>query len=142
MNKPIISIIFAVMIPLAVAGQAASQEIDIIVNGSNNIKTLSKNELRQIFLGKIRVWPSGDEIEIATNVEEEGRLKEFTRLIESTVLKFSRDWVRISLSGDAPPPVEVDSDDEMINFVSRKKGAIGFIGRAVSSDKVRIVEVK
>ena len=142
MNKPIISIIFAVMIPLAVAGQAAPQEIDIIVNGSNNIKTLSKNELRQIFLGKIRVWPSGDEIEIATNVEEEGRLKEFTRLIESTVLKFSRDWVRISLSGDAPPPVEVDSDDEMINFVSRKKGAIGFIGSAVSSDKVRIVEVK
>lgn len=120
--------------------RATAAEPLIIVSKRSKIERLSRSDLKQAYLGYTKVWPAGDTVVIVINTENETLMNSLTDYLGTTVAEFSKRWIRMSLSGAAPPPVEVESEAEMIEFVSKKPGAIGLLKSP--SDKVRILEIE
>jgi len=143
MTKRVVAYSFLYVCTLIVAVSVAySQDVQVIVNKKNDVQSFSKHDLKQIFLAKKRIFSSGRPIYLVTNTEDEDLLSAFTSLIGFNVSKFSRVWIKISLSGEAPPPEEAEDDAEMIELVSKEVGAIGFVKKGNVSDKVKVVEIK
>ena len=114
----------------------------IIVNRANPAAELSRAELSAIFMKRIRSWPDGSEI-MAVDQEKRSELRDhFSRSIhEKSVAFVSRYWQRLIFSGRGIPPPEAESDDDVIVFVAKHPGAIGYVSddATLTGDVKRIV---
>lgn len=72
-------------------GSAADQHFVVIVNNGNNVGGISANELKLIYLGKKKMWASGDKIVIwlpaSQSAEMRFLLSEILKLKDETDLK-------------------------------------------------------
>lgn len=109
-----------------ISAQSYAQKI--IVNKNNNIDSLSAQQIRNIFLGNSSVWENGIYIEVADyNSGSEIRNNFSQKFLQLTPRKVSMIWIKVSLSGKSIPPKIFDSGNDIVNFVSKNAGAIGYI---------------
>lgn len=128
MKLYILHIITLLIINLSFVNLAISQNFKVIVNRENNIEEISKKELSNIFLKKTTKWSNGEKI-VAVNlqVNSETRLH-FTKEIHEKSIAQIRAYCQQSVfSGKAAPPIEKQSDKEMIQFIKSNKSAVGYI---------------
>jgi hypothetical protein len=68
MHKPIVLTILILMLviscPLLLTLGAAVEEVDIVVNKANDVGPLSREQVRQIFMGEKSSWRGGKRITI------------------------------------------------------------------------------
>ena len=53
-----------------------------------------------------------------------------------------RAWIRLTLSGAGAPPKVVGTEAEVLLYVARNEGAIGFVGVDNVNDSVRVLAVQ
>ena len=86
-----------------------------------------------------RSWRDGSEI-VAVDQPGRSALREsFSREIHEKSTAFvSRYWQRLIFAGRGIPPPELSSDEEVIAFVAKHRGAIGYVSPAAAiSDGVK-----
>jgi ABC-type phosphate transport system substrate-binding protein len=68
MHKRILPVIFALAFTVACAPlltvSGALEEVNVVVNKSNNIAPLSREDVRRIFMGDKSSWPGGKRITV------------------------------------------------------------------------------
>ncbi|MGE0087655.1 MAG: hypothetical protein AB7S75_24860 [Desulfococcaceae bacterium] len=122
-------------------------EILIVDNKDVPETDLSQQEIQEIFLGKRVQWSDNSRIRFVTvgDAEIHGMfLKQYVRLSEADWKIY---WKRMVFTGRGLPPETIATEAELINFVSKNKGAIGYIlseGLPGASEKnpVKIITVK
>src|SRR5471030_2380932 len=71
---------------------ASSEEVDVVVNKSNNIGPLSREEVRRIFVGEKNSWPDGKRITVLMlaldQPERRVFLREVLKMNESDYTKY------------------------------------------------------
>ena len=121
---------------------AFAQEVLLITNKGNEVKSVSLTELKQIFIGEKQHWPDGAAIGVAVNFEDKKLIRGFAKMISMEPSAYSNAWIKMTLSGISPPPYSSRDDKDTIEYVKKKKGNIGFINTSSKSEEVSIVEVK
>jgi ABC-type phosphate transport system substrate-binding protein len=127
------------------ADPAASpaQDFAVIVNASNPVSTLSKDEVAKLFLKKTVAWQSGQS---ASPVELPATAKvreAFAReVLNKSVAQVRSYWQQQIFSGRDVPPPEKPSEDEVLAFVRANPNAIGYVSRTANMGRgVKVVSL-
>lgn len=126
-----------------IARGSTESTFQVIVHRSNAIAELTRAETSAIFMKRIRSWRDGSEI-LAVDQPGRSALREsFSREIHEKSTAFvSRYWQRLIFAGRGIPPPELPSDDEVIAFVAKNRGAIGYVSIGVElDDGVKVIAV-
>ncbi len=116
----------------------------IISNTNNPIATLSKANLRNIFLGNTITWATDQFIKVADYTAESKVRKEFSNnYLDLTPQKVSMIWIKVSLSGKAVPPKIFRDEDELKQFIAENENAIGYVSSSQNlSQKLKVIQIR
>ncbi len=127
---------------LALAASAAAEDFKLVVNGSNGLSSLSRQQVSQLFLKRTTKWPNGQAAQPVEPSDERTRAA-FCRAVHGKTLNALRSyWNQVIFSGRDVPPVEKSGDDAVVDFVRANQGAIGYVSADASTAGVKVIQVK
>ncbi len=120
--------------------QYAYADLVVIANPQSGIEKLSKDEIINLYMGRNRKLASGvNAIPVdltAANVE---KANFYTMLVNKNLPEINSYWARLMFSGQGSPPMQAESADEVLDIVSNKKGAVGYIDRKKLDKRVKLI---
>jgi hypothetical protein len=127
---------------LCAANSAFAADLKIIANPSVGASSVSVDELKGVFLATKSSLSDGSHVEPVLEKDgpaHEAFLKEFVGKSDSALSTYYRSLV---FTGKASMPKTTASDAEMVAYVAKTKGAIGYVSAAASTPGVKTLEVK
>ena len=123
--------------------RAASGQIAVVVNQGNEIKSVTLQSLQDIYAGNKVSWSNNHKI---FPVSMKSNLEVSQSFFEQALGKSPREmkwaWIRLTLSGEGAPPKVVGSEAEMLLYIAKNEGAIGFVGVDKVNDSVKVLAVQ
>jgi ABC-type phosphate transport system substrate-binding protein len=121
----------------------AAERYAVVVNTDSKLKTISRDELSRIYLGKLTLWESsGTRVAPAMPDESSALGQAFVEdATKKTVDQYRAYWKRQLFSGGGTPPKVYKKSSELLDFVARNPGGIGIIEHGAADGRVRIIEV-
>jgi hypothetical protein len=115
----------------------------VIVHPSNPRTVVERRFAEDAFLKKIKSWPGGEVIRPVDLAPSAAARRRFTE----EVLRRSMDavrayWQRLIFSGRDVPPPELDTDAEVVSYVKRYAGAIGYVSAGAALDGTKVVTIE
>src|ERR1700747_1685288 len=119
------------------------ESLAIVVNRANPIDTLFSQELRRLFPGRRRHWPTGRRIAVAMldyrYPERHSVLRQIYHMDERAYEDY---FMKATFRGEVfVPPRTLASPDLMRKFVFNAPGAIGYVRRSDLDDTVKVVKI-
>lgn len=114
---------------LGAFSQAAAEDLVAVVHESNSVSSVSKDELKQYYLGQITNWGSGGVVSLVVQPPNASASKAlFKQILKMAPSRFKHLWQEKSLSGQGVAPKKVGgSADAVISQVSGKPTALGVL---------------
>lgn len=130
--------ILLVMAPVGqtVAAEADPEELVLLVNPESGIKSLSRTEVVNLYMGRFRQLPSGTTALPVDLID--ARAEFYQLLVNKTLAEINSYWARLVFSGRASPPRQAQDVAEVLDIVANNKGAIGYLRRRDINDSVRV----
>jgi hypothetical protein len=115
--------------------------VKIIVNSSVSAVTISADDIKSIFLQEKNSLGSSlvEPVLLKSGPTHEAFLKRFVGKTDSTLLTLYRS---LTFTGRGSMPKALDSDADVIAYVAKTKGAIGYISDSSRAAGVKTLEVK
>jgi ABC-type phosphate transport system substrate-binding protein len=144
---PILALTFALTAGALSANVSAEPRVlpvyRVIVNPSNPSVALDRSFLEDAFLKKISHWPS-DQVIRPVDLESGSRTR---RAFSDYVLRRTVDavkgyWQQRIFSGRDVPPPELDTDDDVVKYVLRYEGAVGYVSGAGDLNGAKVVTIR
>ena len=136
----------ATLVIIALAGPrpaGAADAFKVIVNARLGGRTVSRETLAQVYLGRVERWSDGKPIAaVDLSTTSPVRAAFSQAVLGMSVLGVRQHWTRTIASGHFPPLART-TDDDVIAFVSARTGGVGYVSAdAVLPDAVRAVAVQ
>jgi ABC-type phosphate transport system substrate-binding protein len=123
------------LLALAAAVSAAASEepsFKIVVNSSNPISSLSKEEASKIFLKKEEAWGDGAKIVPIDQAEDSAVRVAFCRVVHGRKMGAIKSyWQQAYFSGNRTPPPWMSSDENVLQFIATNPRAIGYVSASI-----------
>lgn len=144
MKHAIAAVVIASILAFPVVGQAQDADLKIVGNAGTTPESISEKDLARIFLKKKSKWPDGHSAEPVG----QKRAPELRERFSQEILGMSLDmveshWQAQVFSGRGTPPRTLTGDAEVVDFVRRNPGAVGYVtGQAVTSgvNVIRVID--
>jgi ABC-type phosphate transport system substrate-binding protein len=115
----------------------------IIVNPNNPATTLDRGFLTDAFLKKITSWPGGEVIHPADLGPDSPVRRAFTRDVMSRSVEAVKGyWQQRIFSGRDVPPPEFATDEQVVEFVLKHEGGVGYVSASAKIGDCRLVAVQ
>lgn len=112
----------------------------IIANKNVPAVQLDKNEIAAIYLLKKKYWENGEDIlPINLPAQAEARNHFTAEIFDSTPEKLGSYWDKMLFKGETPPATQ-NSEQAVILFVERVKGAIGYVETKPENPQIKILQ--
>lgn len=136
-------IVISLLLVGLVARASADGAYRVIVHESNVTTVMERRVLADAFLKKITTWPGGPTIRPVDQVADSPARRKFSEEVLGRSVEAVRTyWQQQIFSGRALPPPEVDSDEEVVQYVQRYPGAVGYVSPKADTSGVRVVRIK
>lgn len=117
----------------------ASADLYIIANKDLPVSELDKDAIAAIYLLKKKRWDNGEDImPINLPAQAEARNRFTAEIFDSTPDKLGSYWDKMLFKGETPP-VTQNSEQAVVLFVERIKGAIGYVETKPQSPQIKIL---
>jgi ABC-type phosphate transport system substrate-binding protein len=144
MNKRILLTILALALMVSCAGLltvSALEEIDIVVNKSNNTAPLTREEVRRIFVGDKSSWPGGKRITVLMLAPDQPErvviLQAVFKMNESEYTKY---FLQAAFTGHVlAAPRDLATAAHMKTRLAANPNAIGYLKKEDVDDSVKVV---
>lgn len=109
---------------------AQAQDFTVIVNASNPVSSLPRDDVAKLFLKKTVAWESGKpaapvELPAAAKAREA-----FARtVLNKSIAQVKSYWQQQIFSGRDVPPPEKQTESDVVAFVRSNPGAIGYVSK-------------
>lgn len=136
-------ILLIVILFVSISGisQSSSGKFTVIGN-SITMNPISLSELKDIFLGEKQVDPNNNTIVVVLPTTDFQGADEVVRLISGSSLNsFRRYWLSIVFQGRANPPIYLNSNQRMIDFVRENPGSIAILYDYTGSENITTIEI-
>jgi len=118
--------------PGAAPAQQGTTPFKLIVNASNPVASLTKDQAAKLFYKKQRAWPSGDAVVPVDLAEQSPVRKSFSmRVLGKDASAMRGYWQQMIFTGKGVPPLEKGTDAEVLAYVAATPGAIGYVSLGV-----------
>ncbi|MDP3877920.1 MAG: hypothetical protein Q8Q50_13145 [Methylobacter sp.] len=119
---------------------SAWADLYIIANKELPVTELDKSDIAAIYLLKKKRWQNGDDImPINLPAQADARNRFTAAIFDSTPDKLGSYWDQMLFKGETPP-VTQSSEQAVILFVERIKGAIGYVETKPESPHIKILQ--
>jgi ABC-type phosphate transport system substrate-binding protein len=126
-----------------VLAQETTPDFRLIVHPSNSQRAADRSFLADAFLKKTTRWEGGETIRPVDLRPAATPRKIFTeRVLKRSVGAVRSYWQQRIFSGRDVPPPELDSDDEVLAFVAKYPGAVGYVSGAAKLKGVKELAVR
>jgi ABC-type phosphate transport system substrate-binding protein len=138
--KPFFGGILAVYLFLTAFSPIATAT-EIVVNKTVPASNYSTEDIRAIFTMKKTAWPNHKPIRVYTLPDNNPLHKDFVKNnLRMFAHQIRRIWDRITYSGTGAAPIELDSEQEMIEKVANTPDAIGYLNSVPDNENIRSFE--
>ena len=119
----------------------ASSDIKVIANSSVTADFISAGELKRIYLLQSRKLKNGSVVEPV--LQKRGAVHDaFSRqFLERDGEEIRTYYHGVVFTGKGSMPRDVNSDEEMVSYVARTRGAIGYVSGSANTDGVKVLAV-
>jgi ABC-type phosphate transport system substrate-binding protein len=118
----------------------AQADLVVVVNARSGVERLSHDDAVNIFMGRYRQLPSGIAAQPIDQPEAQPERARFYRLlVNKDLTEINAYWARLVFSGKTSPPRQARSQAEILDWLARQPGAIGYIERGQIDARVRVV---
>jgi len=138
MTNGVRTILLIVGILLSTAEAAA--ELVVVANPKSGVDKLSRDEVVNIFLGRFRQLPSGlSALPTDLPAAQPERAVFYRQLVSKELSEINSYWARLVFSGRTVPPRQATSTDDLLGWVAKTPGSLGYVERARVDARVKIV---
>ena len=126
----------------SIAPVAFAADVKIIANESVAMSSLSAEDLKGIFLmtkARLSDGSRPEPVLVNNGQAHETFLKEYLGKNDAGLTAYYRSLV---FSGKGSMPKTVNSEEEVVAYVAKTKGAIGYVAADAKADGVKTLEVK
>lgn len=128
MAKRLGFVLLMVVVLIVLAPIAQAQDFKVVVNVSNSMDSISPKALSGLFLKKDLTWPDGRAVVAVDLGPDSPTRAAFTEQIHGKkVSSIKSYWQRQIFAGKAVPPMELETDAEVLAYVAVKQGAVGYV---------------
>jgi ABC-type phosphate transport system substrate-binding protein len=100
----------------------------LVVHPRNPLQAINRSVAALAFLKKTQVWQHGGPIRpVDLGVDSDVRRRFSEEVLGRSQVAVKNYWQQMIFSGRGLPPPELSSDDEVVQFVLRNPGAIGYV---------------
>ncbi len=139
-NQTICLSLMVVVLWLAVGASNAIADIAVIVHAGHAESSLTKNQVRAIFLGKTSKYPGGGAAEPVGQAEDSLLYASFVeKVLRKNTAKLKAYWASRVFSGKGTPPQSLSDDEAIKDHVSKHKEAIGYVASDSVDDSVKVI---
>jgi ABC-type phosphate transport system substrate-binding protein len=125
------------------SGAAPPSAFWVIVNPNNPAVALDRKFLADAFLKKTTRWPGGEVVRPVDLRPDSPVRRRFSEdVLGRSIAAVKSYWQQLIFSGRAIPPPELDSDEEVLRYVGRHPGAVGYVSGTAELRGVKAVNVK
>ena len=132
-----------VVIALALSLRAGVAVADVVavVSAKNPVTTtLSKNQVVDIFLGKVSRFPDGSQAVPIDQAEGSAARDEFyLKFTGKSPAQLKAHWSKIIFTGRGKPPREVANSIEVKKLLAKDPNAIGYIEQGLVDSSVKVL---
>jgi len=138
MKYSVLTVFLSVAIP-SFCSFSALAEVAVVVHPSNQVN-LTKNDIKKIYLGKMKNFADGKVILPIDLTEGSDTRSIFnTELLGKSSSQIKAYWSKLIFTGKGTPPKNVKSESEVINTVSTNPSTIGYVDASKVTDKVKVI---
>ena len=143
MKLPIILVVLLAS-TLSAAGHPSDARSFVVIVNAANVATPTRDEIANIFMKRITRWADrAVPILVVDALPDSPVREEFSRVVlHREVGAMEAYWQQQIFSGRDVPPVQKETDGDVVAFVRRNPGAIGYVSGGAQLDGVRVVAWK
>lgn len=125
---------FAANLPIVTA-------TEVVVNKSVPAADYSKVDIRAIFTMQKRFWLNNKQIKVYTLSDSSPLHKDFVKnILNMFPHQIRLVWDRMTFSGTGIAPIELDSEQEMMDKIANTPDSIGYLSQKPSNENIRSFE--
>jgi ABC-type phosphate transport system substrate-binding protein len=125
---------------LNLAVGAAFADVVAVVSAKSAVTNLTKEQLTDIFLGKVSSFPNGAQaVPIDQREGSVARDEFYAKFAGKSAAQIKAFWAKIIFTGRGQPPKEVADGLAMKKRISENPSAIGYIDQNMVDGSVRVV---
>lgn len=118
-------------------------EVVAVVSAKSPIAQLSRNQIADIFMGKLNRFPNGEQAAPIDQPEDSPAREAFyQRYAGRTPAQLKAHWAKIIFTGRGQPPVTVTDDAAVKKRLAADPNAIGYIDSTRVDASVRALDPK
>lgn len=118
-------------------------EVVVVVSTQNPTETLSRAELRDIYLGRLNRLSNGAAVEPVDQRESSPAYSEFYRhYLEMSPSQIKAHRSKLIFTGRGQPPALVTDDSAMVNTIATSPLAIGYLDSSAIDERLRVVSIE
>jgi ABC-type phosphate transport system substrate-binding protein len=131
------------LLATAAVAQPAPPAYVIVVNGKNPTTTVSRRFLSEAFLKKTTRWEGGELIRPVDQDPEAAVRRHFTeQVLRRSVTAVRSYWQQVIFAGRDVPPPELAGDGQVLDYVKRHPGAVGYVSATADTAGTKILAVR
>jgi ABC-type phosphate transport system substrate-binding protein len=125
---------------LSLSSGTATADVVAVVSSRSPLTELSKNQVVDIFLGRVSHFPDGEQALPIDQAEGSAARDEFyAKFAGKSAAQIKAHWAKIIFTGRGQPPEEVPNSIEVKKSVIKKPHAIGYIEKNMVDSSVRVL---
>jgi ABC-type phosphate transport system substrate-binding protein len=138
------AIAVAALLPPATAADAGAMAgFQMIVHPSNPATTVDRRFVGDAFLKKVTRWPHDEVIRPADLDPDSPIRRRFSeQVLRRSVASVKTYWQQLVYSGRDVPPPELDNDWQVVRYVLKHPGALGYISPGASLEGTKVLTVR
>lgn len=122
--------LFAIILALFIQiyAQDSSQKYRVIINSTNPVSQLTREQLSSYFLKRVTKWSNGSQIMPVDLIKTSDVRAAFSEdVLHRRVSSVEAYWHKQIFSGRGIPPAQVENDSLVILYIGRHPDGIGYI---------------
>lgn len=132
-----------VALALSLGIRSAAAEVAVVVSPRNTVTTLSKQQVADIFLGRMSRLPNGERAVPVDQAEGSAARDEFyATFTNKSAAQLKAHWSKIIFTGRGYPPKAVPTSSDVKKAISKHPDTIGYIERDMLDDTVKLLPLR
>jgi hypothetical protein len=114
----------------------------VIVHFDNPLKSADRVFLARAFMKEVSQWGDGETIHpVDLRSDSKAREKFSEAVVRRSVSAVRSYWQQRIFAGLGLPPPELDSDDEVVRYVLKYRGSVGYVSGRADLGKAKAITV-
>lgn len=129
----------AAVVMSTLIASASWADVAVVVGAKSPVSALTKDQVSQIYLGKVKAFPGGGTA--ITSITGSGPIRDefLSNVLNKTDAQARATWARLSFTGTGNAPKELKDAGETKQLVANNPNIIGVIDKASVDGSVKVI---